>query len=323
MVELLTVIAIIAVLAAILFPVAATVREQARQSSTMSQMQAVYSAARLFYEDEGRYPTSLFGYADVFDPTLTPATPPYRPMLPTEANLALCGPNPNAPCRFPMDQSKGIYRAFRGMANETVTRGFLYREQIKDVETFYNAVGARNAASLTPVFWPPMSPQGGSGAAVNPDGTVNIGALVPVVWRATSAPNTQGCISYGDSDLPDPNYVGQLKVYYTSDSMDIGPMLDANGRPVRTTQGEQIYELHYTPDWSSFLGNLCDISNGRVNVAQLKYRNPPLERTVLTWNTHHAAITGSPNVIALMANGTARKVNVQKAFRELPLNYQP
>ena len=63
MIELLTVIAIIAVLAAILFPVFATIREQARQSSTMSNMQSIYQSVKLYFEDEQRYPTALFGYA--------------------------------------------------------------------------------------------------------------------------------------------------------------------------------------------------------------------------------------------------------------------
>src|SRR4051812_37045676 len=78
LIELLVVIAIIAILAAILFPIFSTVRENARQSSTMSNMHNIYVNAKTFYEDEGHYPASLFGY--VQSPTgMALPNPPERP----------------------------------------------------------------------------------------------------------------------------------------------------------------------------------------------------------------------------------------------------
>src|ERR1700722_10557644 len=81
LIELLVVIAIIAILAAILFPVFSVVREQSRQSNTMSSLHAVYVGAKMFNDDEGHFPYTLFPYAET---TVIPATiPSNRPMIST------------------------------------------------------------------------------------------------------------------------------------------------------------------------------------------------------------------------------------------------
>lgn len=63
LVELLTVIAIIAILAAILLPVFAAVRENARRTSCMSNMQQMYTGLRQYELDNRRYPDFLLGPA--------------------------------------------------------------------------------------------------------------------------------------------------------------------------------------------------------------------------------------------------------------------
>lgn len=63
MIELLTVIAIIAILAGIIFPVAGTVRENARRSSTMSNMREIQMAVKQYQLDNRSYPEYLFGPA--------------------------------------------------------------------------------------------------------------------------------------------------------------------------------------------------------------------------------------------------------------------
>jgi prepilin-type N-terminal cleavage/methylation domain-containing protein len=63
MVELLTVIAIIAILAAIIFPVFSVVQENARRSSTMTNMMRIHQATAAFELDNRRYPEFLFGPA--------------------------------------------------------------------------------------------------------------------------------------------------------------------------------------------------------------------------------------------------------------------
>ena len=63
LVELLTVIAIIAILAAIIFPVFATVRENGRRTNAMEHMSEISRAMTAFKLEKGTYPTVLFGYA--------------------------------------------------------------------------------------------------------------------------------------------------------------------------------------------------------------------------------------------------------------------
>ncbi len=73
MVEMLTVIAIIAVLAAIIFPVAATVREQARRTTTMSNLHQIQVALKMYKQDNRVYPEVLLGYVEFDNNNPVPA----------------------------------------------------------------------------------------------------------------------------------------------------------------------------------------------------------------------------------------------------------
>ncbi len=63
LIELLVVIAIIAILTAILLPVFASVRENARQSTSISNLKDIQQKMEQFKLDNHRYPDVLFGYA--------------------------------------------------------------------------------------------------------------------------------------------------------------------------------------------------------------------------------------------------------------------
>lgn len=77
MVELLTVIAIIAILAAIIFPVMGTVKDKARENQCITQLQQVGVAMGLFKQDNRRYPDVLGSEALVQSSgTLAPAVNP-------------------------------------------------------------------------------------------------------------------------------------------------------------------------------------------------------------------------------------------------------
>lgn len=65
MIELLTVIAIIAILAAIIFPVMARVKETANQNNCMSNLHQISVAVQMFKTDNRRYPDVLS--AEVYD----------------------------------------------------------------------------------------------------------------------------------------------------------------------------------------------------------------------------------------------------------------
>jgi prepilin-type N-terminal cleavage/methylation domain-containing protein len=61
LVELLTVIAIIAILAAVIFPVMGVVKERARQNNCMSNLHQIGTAVAMFKTDNRKYPTALVG----------------------------------------------------------------------------------------------------------------------------------------------------------------------------------------------------------------------------------------------------------------------
>lgn len=63
LIELLTVIAIIAILAAITFPVFARARTEAYRSSDMTNLNSLRTALQLYRTDQGAYPPRLLGYA--------------------------------------------------------------------------------------------------------------------------------------------------------------------------------------------------------------------------------------------------------------------
>jgi prepilin-type N-terminal cleavage/methylation domain-containing protein len=313
LIELLVVIAIIAILAAILFPIFGTVRENGRQSSTLSNMHTMYVNARTFYEDEGHYPSSLFGYAEA--PTGMPLpSPPERPAQVGDVPANI----------IPMDQVSEYFAtnsvnkadAAPGTKYQAKNRGFLYGEQVKDYRAFLcedNLI--KNKSAVTVAYWPINSP-----VSLRAGGSLT--NRIPVTWTqsdASTAPKT-----YGDPDLPDPSYAGQAKLFYIMDSMDIGPTLDSNGNPVDcsgnivNTPQNYCYELHYSPDWSHRLGAADDVDPGNNTIlTQLKYRYPPSERTIITYVTHHAAL-GNPQILILLLSGTARKIAPNEAFQSLP-----
>ncbi len=332
LIELLVVIAIISILAAILFPVFAKVRESTRQGSAMSNMHAVYLGARLFYEDEGRYPTSLFGYAEVpvVNATYDPNKPTAAPARPGDTNIT------------PMSQATGNYYTDALSTGRGLNHGYLYGEQVKDFETFLdsdNLVGKQQngQTQVTAVVYPKTLP-------TLKDGTSLAG--LNVVWTQRSTGGT-GCPVSGDTDYPtNPNdntdlsyYNNQSKLFYKMDSMDIGPAIDfdASGNAIvrKDGSGNTVYELHYSPDWTKerYDGKGCDAvadgtPNGKPIVSQLKYKSPPTERTILTYNTDHVATAGSSNVLILLMSGTARTMDVKQALKPaanaitLPLNYK-
>ena len=305
LIELLVVIAIIAILAAILFPTFAVAREQARQSDTMSKLHAVYVGVSLFYQDEGHYPSSLFGYAEIPDASLTP---PYRPAVPADPTNKI----------LPMEDSHQTYLLYTG----SVDQGYLYHEQIKDYITFTNMDQYNKLnTDVTTAYWPLNSP-----ISIALGGTA--AAPIQVMWTADNNPTA--CGAFGDRDLPNGgytpgNYAGQPKLFYVKDTMDIGPMLDTTGKIVYQADGvTPKYELHYSTDWTHLLGAACDKNaSGNPIVDQMKYKLPPTDRTVITYVTQHMDTAKSGKVMVLLLSGNARKEDAVKMASQLPLNYLP
>jgi type II secretory pathway pseudopilin PulG len=329
------VIAIIAILIAILFPIFGTVREQARQSNTLSSLHSIYVACRQYNDDEGQMPPSLFGYAEVSDPYNPPPGSTTGVTTKTTARIfhttqavppTTTQESSTVPV-VPMDQTTnalpGNYLA-----------GYLWNQHTKSYQTYVNSdAQVSNKAAVTTVYWPLNTPISQANGASVVNGVLENGALVQWYGNATATPIPSGQIPVGtgcsqlnyspDQDNPDLSqmrdfpvtYSGTPKVFYTMDSMDIGPMLGPNGDAVKDVNNNTVYELHYTPDWTHLLGTSCDnlldpkTHNWVVIPQQLKYQNPPADRTVITYVTQHTATSGSPSVIVLLLSGTARKVN--------------
>ncbi len=110
---------------------------------------------------------------------------------------------------------------------------------------------------------------------------------------------------------------GNRVYYYTFDSYDTGPILDANGKPTTVVDfdGTPVtQEVHYTLDWTGGSGP-TDPSN------QLKYPDPPQDKTVLTWCNYHVGYAGSNKFMVLLLNGKASAVPASRWTG--PLTFQP
>lgn len=292
LIELLTVIAIIAVLAAILFPLAGSVREQARAADCMSKLHQLYVSARVYRDDEGAYPPALFGYVE------------------TEVTDTNCTGQSGVPRRIPF--SDGVGAGY--VAVDQVANGFLYGEQVRDASVFRcpdNVPMSRTAITVAhypnvqstdpgqPFYWP----------------TTWVGDYLASKGCPTDEAGTIDC--FWDVDPNDP-CLGQLhlkpRYFYVWDSYDLGPRVDASGTPIRTADDQYVFDRHYSVDWTGQLG-LNDLPT------QLKYANPPGDRTLLTYCTWHAAIAGANTVTAISTSGTARKVDIGRALRNGPEMY--
>ena len=114
-----------------------------------------------------------------------------------------------------------------------------------------------------------------------------------------------------DKSVPE----GQAAVFYSRDSYDVGPRLDAEGKAVLGGNGKPIMELHYSLDWTGGLDSTTDPHN------QLKYPDASGDKTVVTWSTHQAAYAGSEKIPVLMLNGSVKPANAKLFQTKGPLGF--
>src|SRR5262249_26342272 len=106
---------------------------------------------------------------------------------------------------------------------------------------------------------------------------------------------------------------GQPKYYYRWDCYDIGPRIHAEGTPLKVN-GELEYERHYSIDWKGITG-ATDLPN------QLKYQNPPPDKTLFTFCTWHCASNDTGSFPAVSMAGSAKKVNYKDMLAYGPYYY--
>ena len=240
LIELLTVIAIIAVLAAILLPVFARVRENARQTTCISNLHQIGVALSLYRDDNGEYPALLLGYAE-------------------NANGLPWAPG-DSPAPVPANR---------------IQHGFLLGKYLRnDINVFHCPDNTHNDMSQAAV------------AAYAP-GSVLSGAV----------PNV------GDLGIDVPDAYKNRPLYlYTFDSYDLTALIDANGN----TNGS--FALVYSRNWTGGSGT-ADAPN------QLKYRNAPPDKTVVTWCNYHVATAHGEMCPVLLASGTAKPLPYRRVLQ--------
>jgi len=286
LIELLTVIAIIAVLAALLFPIAGTVREQARATDCMTRMHQIWVACNVYKQDEGNFPPALLGYAEL--------------ALPLQGN-PYAGP------------TSGL----TPLADSTsVVHGFLFREQIHDANIFHCPDDIPvSKTQITVAHWPLRppnwpTPPAGPLTLKWPDSAYYItDPNADPNSVASSCPSDAAGVV--DCWLTDgPGYKkGDPKLYYTYDSYDIGPRVDDQGRVV-TINGQTVYDVHYSPNWTG----VSAFWTGGVNSSgdspiQLRYSNPPAEKTLVTYCTWHTAVGHTTTFTGISLAGQAKKLS--------------
>jgi len=99
--------------------------------------------------------------------------------------------------------------------------------------------------------------------------------------------------------------------FYKADAYDTGFQTDAQGNQPATP----VVELHYSLDWTGVTG-LADPTN------QLKYPDPPLTKTVITWCMYHVTTAHTRIVPVLMGDGSVKPAPLDQFIQKGPLNFR-
>lgn len=271
MIELLTVIAIIAILAGIIFPVGARVRANAYKSADMSSMNDIRNALQLYKADQEAYPPQLLGYASLY----------------------FGGPNDGQV--VPADQA----------------RGFLYpkREPLSGLQPANDRVGFKDiTTAVWPQKDPTPCPEtdtttldgtgrhkpcvlgSAAGAQIDLDGNGKIDDYddIPGARQANSLTTVTRTLSGSD-------YLAERNVFGRDENIG-GATADGSGNyvfnaqfysisgydvaKVKSSSGDRV-ELRYAPFWTVY-----GLAGGSKDddPRQLGYAEPP-DNTVITWNS--------------------------------------
>lgn len=250
LIEVLVVIAIIAILAAILFPVLSTAQANGRKTSCMSNIHDIQVAVKLYKLDHNRYPPTLLGYVETGDKSIA---------------------------TFPYFDGNGQPLTLDEAANKPLFGGRL----LKDTSKFFcpDNVPVKDRRAFTTAVYPTLP-------------GVTLTGTVPNAIRRT---------------LP--------AYFYAINSYDVGPQVDLQGNVVRSN-GNPVMETHYSLSWTSSTG-----AGDSLN--QLKYPNPPEDRTVVTWCTYHVATSKNQQIPVVMLSGTVKSVPLREFLQKGPLGLVP
>lgn len=221
LVELLTVIAIIALLSAIIFPVFARVKLNAYKSGDMAAMNSIRTSLQQYHDDQGGYPPALLGYIT-----------PYQYQ--------------NGVTVVPANVYRGDLYPKRVTSIDTLKGGLNRSAYNLMVPGAWPQADVRGAG--TPIL------------DLNADGVINAADDLPLARQANSSDyasstaryflNDPGAGGIGASTSTTDTTVGR---FYAVSGYDVSPTKYPNGSTV--------YEMHYTLFWSGYgigPGNILD-----------------------------------------------------------------
>jgi type II secretory pathway pseudopilin PulG len=233
LIELMTVIAIVAVLAALLLPVIGSVRETGRQATCQANLHSIGIAVSAYRDDNsGEFPPMLLGPAE--DATGNPIT-----------------------------------TGAKAVPMESMKHAFLYPKYIKDISTFRCPDNAgRTDTDVTEAIVTSDAPD----------------AIAKLGWLGFVWPSGNEAIRY-----------------YAADSYDI------TASPLNSSSAQVVYARDWTGAIASAM-NQTPVTGTADTSAQMKYRNAPLDQTVVSWCNYHAVVNGASMSMVLLASGTVKTV---------------
>jgi len=256
LVEILVVIAVIAILSALIFPVFGRARAEAYRNGDLSSMNALRGAIQLYREDQGGYPPQLLGYATLY----------------------ASGP-----------EAGSVVPAAR-------TASYLFPRRVKSLDTFRPALNRVGVSDVTVATWPNQDPRALGSAAqydLTGDGQIDMVADDPAGARQLYGP-FDGCVTpdLGVDTGCNPNTGSAF--FYTISGYDIAktpvgiyPTTPATASPPSP------FEMRYALFWSV---NGLGTGGASDDPRQLGYNNPPDSTIITwnSWWRDFENITGTP-----------------------------
>jgi len=282
LIELLTVIAIIAILAAIIVPVFARVKVSALRNGDIANMNQLNTALGLYKADQGAYPPQLLGYVTLY----------------------ASGP-----------QAGNVIPA-------TAVKGYVFPQNIDSLNTFKPAYNSFSNTAFTGTIGSDSGvvfPSGDATAVgstpildLNGDGVVS--ALDDVVGsRQAYGPGDGSVCWHGGLGAV---VAGARCGEASASGMNFYRLSGYDVFEARIPGGGTRNELRYARFWTNFAIGLVPFGVGSPSddPRQLGYNEPP-EDTVVTWNSVYREFDGTGNVrpgrqeISLTLGGSAKPSN--------------
>jgi len=273
LIELLVVIAIIAILTAILLPVFASVREGARQGTSISNMKDIQQKMAQFKLDNHRYPDVLFGYA--------------YPGTAMKNGLA------QAQIDHQNDLNHNVTDpAVLASHNPAIYFPGLYPAYIKDPEVFTDPNNTVNSSDTGKIA---------SGLAANlvaPCNAINDAAL---------SGNASACSAIAGGSI-----ASTTRSFYMADAYDSSPTVVGTNQINDPTANASYLVRYQIAREGTFCAGTnspvgCDpnVVNDAIYRDQLRWQNPPAE-TLITVTTYH--VKNADKVLAIFESGAVKKI---------------